>query len=205
MILREMIERFQARLDDNVYWNDTRAIALVNTMKDKLAQELRVLAPSYYTFDSVQGQQSYEVPSKLIANQLLYYNSSYNQIIRIVKGPQSIYGPYSEVDQQGFPTIGYIWGVSGRRQLTVFPTFNVDDITIQWWFWGWPEDLANYNDEPQMPTPWHSSLVEGTVDLVTRGGRYGTFDNVFPKIQSNEDKEDLSFTVTGAAGSGVIW
>lgn len=164
MTLREMIIRFQDSVDDRTFWNDVRAIALCNRFKDKMAQEMRIVAESYYEFDSVQGQQNYQVPSKLVTHHYLYYNSSYNTEIKIVKSPRNIYGPYAEVTQEGWPTIGYIWGASGRRQLTIYPLFNTDGITVQWWFWGWPEDLAVDNDEPQFPVGWHPSLVEGMIN-----------------------------------------
>ena len=35
---------------------------------------------------------------------------------------------------------------------------------MQWWFWGWPEDLAADNDEAQFPVEWHPSLVEGMIN-----------------------------------------
>ena len=56
------------------------------------------------------------------------------------------------------PRIGYIWHESGRRQLTIYPTFNDDGVEISWWFYGWPEDMINDNDEPQFATEWHPSL-----------------------------------------------
>jgi len=108
MIVRDMIERFQARVDDNVYWGDTRAKALANEIQDDLAQEFKIQVKCYYTFKSVQGQTHYEVPSNYISSDTLYFNSSYNQIITIMSGPKAIVGVFSDRTTEGIPTRGYM-------------------------------------------------------------------------------------------------
>jgi len=150
------------------YWDDTRSTALLNTVKDKLAQEFTVnRTEQYYEFDSVEGQQAYQVPSTFVAHRHMYFNSSYNRIIKFYDGPESIYGPVAEQDMKGVPFAAYIWGVSGRRELTFYPTFNDGGITIRWWVYGWPPDVAVDNDEPHLPIEWHPSIVE----LMTAGQR----------------------------------
>lgn len=160
MILRNMIRKVQDRLDDDVYWNDKRVIALLNEGKDELAKKLKCTTQQYYEFDSVAGQQKYQVPTTLVKSHLLFYNSGYNQEIHIHDDPNDIYTMYPDVTQEALPTKAYIWGASGRRDLVIYPTFNTDGITIKWWFYGWPEDIENDNDEYNFPTEWHPSLVK---------------------------------------------
>jgi len=163
MILRNMITRIQGRLDDDVYWNDKRLKAILNQVQDKIAQELAITTPHYYSFESVQGQQHYQVPSGFVANELIHYNSGVNKVISIMKSPKAIHGVYTDPTMEGNPSIGYIWGSSGRRQLTIYPTFSSDGITIEWWFWGFPNELVGDNDEPTFPSEMHPSLVECTI------------------------------------------
>lgn len=163
MTRREIIDQFHGLMDsyNRVYWNDTRATVLLNTIKNRLAQEFTYnRVEQYYTFNSVQGQQNYEVPSTFIANRWMYFDSGYNRHIDFYDGPESIYGPAADQDIEGIPQAAFIWGVSGRRQLTIYPTFSEDDIEVQWWFYGWPPDVAVDNDEPALPIEWHPSLVE---------------------------------------------
>lgn len=192
MILRNMIKRFQSRLDDSAkaYWNDERAKTLANTVMDRLVVEFGVIAQLYYTFNSVQGQQNYQVPSNFIASHYLYFNGTNNREIVIVDSPRDIYGPTAEVTQEGTPTMGYIWGVSGRRQLTIYPTFNVDDIELMWWFWGTVPELEGDNDEPMLPVEWHPSIVEAMVDqamqddkFITVGDRLILWENMVKKLK----------------------
>jgi len=146
---------------NNAYWNDARSTALINTVKDKLAQEFTVnRTEQKYEFDSVQGQQAYEVPSTFIAHRHMYYNSSRNRVIELYDGPEIIYGPVADQSTEGLPCAAYIWGVSGRRELNIYPTFDDDGITVEWWFYGWPPDVAVDNDEPHLPIEWHPSIVE---------------------------------------------
>jgi len=158
MVLRDMIERVQRRIDDRAYWNDDRVTALLNQLKDDIAQELKVTAKRKYIFASVQGQQSYAVPHGFVSNELLHYGTPHFNEIEIVGSPRDFEKGNWQVDLEGVPRMGYIWGESGRRQLTIYPTFNGDAIEITWWFYGWPEDMTLDNDEPQFPTEWHPSL-----------------------------------------------
>lgn len=182
MILRDMITRFHDSMDDAnaVYWNDRRATSLANRMKDKLAQELKVTTKQLYEFDSVQGQQTYEVPERFIAHELLRYDSDSGSGEIIIKDtPRAIYGKYSSVTTEGFPSVGFIWGVSGRRELTIYPTFNADGIELTWWFWGYPPDIQEDNDEFHLPTDWHSSIVEGMInERAARDGEINMADNL---------------------------
>jgi len=166
MTLRDMITRFHDSMDDAnaVYWNDRRAASLANRMKDKLVTELKVTTKQSYQFDSVQGQQTYQVPERFVAHELLFYNSSYNTEIVIGDSPRVIYGKYSDVTTQGWPSVGFIWGVSGRRELTIYPTFNESGIELTWWFWGYPTDIIEDNDEFNLPTDWIPSIVEGMIN-----------------------------------------
>lgn len=168
MTVRDIITRFQALMDSmNVtFWDDTRSIALINTFKDKMAQEFGInRVEQEYTFYSVEGQETYQVPATFVSHELLYFNSSYNRKIEMVNGPGDIFGPASDVDVEGIPMICYIWGVSGRRELRVYPTFNEDGLTVRWWFYGWPPDVANDNDEPRLPQEWHPTIVEAMIDF----------------------------------------
>jgi len=163
MTRRDIITRFNSLMDsyNTVYWNDTRATALLNTVKDKLAQEFTVnRTEQYYTFDSVEGQKAYQVPSTFVAHRHMYFNSSYSRVIKFYSGPEAFYGPVADQDTEGVPHSAYIWGVSGRRELNFYPTFSEDGLTVQWWFYGWPPDVAVDNDEPHLPIEWHPSIVE---------------------------------------------
>ena len=163
MTRRDIIDRFHSLMDlyNTSYWNDSRATALLNTVKDKLAQEFTVnRTEQKYEFDSVEGQQVYQVPSTFVAHRWMYFNSSYNNVIKFYDGPESIYGPVADQTAEGVPFAAYIWGSSGRRELTIYPTFADDGIEVQWWFYGWPPDVAVNNDEPHLPIEWHPSIVK---------------------------------------------
>lgn len=167
MTRRDILDRVQGRVDDNVYWNDVRLTAILNHLKDKMAQEMRVVSPQYYEFVSVQGQENYEVPFTYVSNHLLLWDATNNKgEIVIHDSPRDIHKRVLDESMEGLPARGYIWGVSGRRQLTIYPTFNVDGTAIKWWFYGWAEDLAVDNDEPQFPLEWHPSLVDGLMNAV---------------------------------------
>lgn len=181
MILRDMITRFHDSMDDAnaVYWNDRRATSLANRMKDKLVTELKVTTKQLYEFDSVEGQQSYEVPERFVSHELLFYNSSYNNEIKVYDTPRVIYTKFSSPTQEGLPSVGYIWGVSGRRELTIYPTFNADGIELTWWFWGLCPDIDEDNDEFHIPTDWHPAIVEGMInERAARDGEMTQGDNL---------------------------
>jgi hypothetical protein len=153
-----MIERVQQRIDDRAYWNDDRVKALLNQIKDDITQELKVVAERKYTFSSTKGLESYAIPHGFISNHLLHYGEPHWNIIEIVGSPKGLVVGNFDVSLEGVPRVGYIWGESGRKQINIYPTFNVDGIEISWWFYGWPEDMTNDNDEPQFPAEWHPSL-----------------------------------------------
>jgi len=151
---------------NTTFWNDARSIQLINVHKDKLAQEFGVNnVQQEYTFQSVAGQETYQVPSAYVAHEKLYFDTSYNQEIHMKNGPGDIFGPASDVSVQGIPTRCFIWGVSGRRELRIYPTFNTSGLTVRWWFYGWPPNVANDNDEPLLPTEWHPTIVEAMIDF----------------------------------------
>ena len=162
MTVRDMIIRFHSRMDAGakVFWNDIRAIALINEIVDDICQELVTTVPCKYTFKSVSGQQNYQVPSNYVVNELLFYNSSYNNEIVIDTTPRKIYKLYPDTTTEGYPTRGFIWHQSGRRELQIYPTFSEDDIEMDWWFFGWPEDLVGDKDEPAVPIEWHPSITK---------------------------------------------
>lgn len=163
MTRRDILDRFHNLMDSylRVYWNDTRATALLNAVKDRLAQRFTVNnVEQLYTFLSVQGDQAYQVPSTYIRHRYMYFNSGNNQVIKMLDGPENIYGPAADQTIEGIPSRSYIWGVSGRRELTIYPTFNDDDIEVMWWFYGWPPDVEVDNDEPHLPIDWHPSIIE---------------------------------------------
>lgn len=202
MTRRDIIDRFQGLMDsyNRVYWNDTRSTDLINTVKDRLAQEFAVnRVEQYYTFNSVQGQENYQVPSTYVVHRLLYFNSSYNRRITMHDGPELIHGPVAEQSIEGIPSDCYIWGVSGRRELTVYPTFSDDDITVQWWFYGWPPDVAVDNDEPALPLEWHPSIVEIMVGeqqsfdkYITVGDKFAIWDNNIKRLKRLDVTKQLT-------------
>jgi len=162
MTVRDMIDRFQSRMDSGakVFWNDARAIPLINEIIADISQELVVTVPCHLTFQSVASQKNYEVPSNYVVNELLFYNSSYNNEIHIKNTPRNIYTVYPDTTTEGYPTRGFIWHQSGRRELQVYPTFSEAGLDINWWFFGQPEDLTSDKDEPAIPIEWHSSIVK---------------------------------------------
>ena len=168
MTVRDMITRFQTLMDsmNTAFWDDSRSLTLINLFKDKLAQEFSVnRVEQEYTFQSVAGQETYQVPSTFVSHEYLYFNSSYNREIVLKDSPRDIYGPASDVTLQGIPMRGVIWGVSGRRELRIYPTFSTSGLTVHWWFYGWPPDVSNDNDEPRLPLEWHPTIVEAMVDF----------------------------------------
>jgi len=210
MTRRDIIDRFQGMMDsyNRVYWNDTRATDLLNAVKDRLAQEFTVnRTEQYYTFNSVEGQQNYQVPSTYVAHRHMYFDSGYNRVLKMVDGPESIYGPVSDQTIEGVPGICYIWGVSGRRELTFYPTFNADAIEIQWWFYGWPPDVAVDNDEPHLPLEWHPSIVEIMVaeqqsadKIITVGDKFLIWDTNVRRLKRLDVTKQLT-SVGGQSGT----
>lgn len=210
MTRRDMIDRFHGLMDSylRVFWNDARATVLLNTIKDKIAQEFTVnRVEQYYTLDSVQGQENYEVPSTYVSHELMFFNSSYNREIILHSSPKSIQLSVADKTIQGIPSDAYIWGVSGRRQLTIYPTFNVDGLTIQWWFYGWPPDLAVDNDEPHFPVEWHPSIVDIMVahqqefdKVISTGDRLIIWREAIDRIRRMDVSKQLTST-GGQSGS----
>lgn len=162
MTVRQMIARFHNRLDSGakVFWGDARAIGLINEILDDICQELVITVPHHLTLLSVQGQRKYQVPSTFMSNELLQYDNGNPYEIVLKNTPRFIEGQFIDVDTQGNPTRGYIWYESGRRELTIYPTFAISNLTIDWYFWGWPEDVSADSDEPSIPIEWHPSIVK---------------------------------------------
>lgn len=210
MTRRDIIDRFQGLMDsyNRVYWNDTRATDLLNSVKDRIAQEFTVnRTEQYYTFNSVEGQRHYQVPTTYVVHRQLYFNSSFNRTITMLDGPESIHGPVADQTMKGIPSQCYIWGVSGRRQLTFYPTFNADDIEIQWWFYGWPPDVAVDNDEPHLPLEWHPSIVEVMVaeqqaadKQISVGDKFAIWDSNIRRLKRLDVTKQLT-SLGGQSGS----
>ena len=181
MTVRDMIKRFHNAMDsmNEAFWNDARSIALINRLKDNLAQEFHVnRVEQTYTFVSVANQSHYQVPSTFVANEYLsYYDSVYSEIT-IVNSPKDIYRFITDDTMAGLPIVGSIWGVSGRRELQLYPVFASDGITLTWNFYGWPPDVALDNDEPDLPLEWHPTIVEGMID------HQQAFDGIMSKIDA---------------------
>ena len=170
MIVRDMIKRIHGQIADysRTYWNDERIIVLINDIKDSVAQELVCdRCECYYELPLIADQQKYEVPHNLTYSHYLYLNSTYNRKIKIKVGPASLYGPTSVPTQTGTPEFGFIWKYSGRREVTFFPVPN-EDLTADWYFLGWPEDIANDNDEVNFPIDWHPSIVRMCLNRIKR-------------------------------------
>lgn len=164
MKFREIITRVQDTVDDRAFWDDTRLKTLINRYKDKMAQEMTFTNQQKYEFSSIVGSRHYEVPHGYISNELLWYDGDNNNEIFIRDSPRDIDAQYTTRTEQGQPREGYVWGDgSGRRQLTIYPTFD-SVVTVEWWFYGWPEDLAGDNDELPFPVEWHPTLAEACID-----------------------------------------
>lgn len=210
MTRRDMIDRFHGMMDsyNRVYWNDTRATDLLNATKDRLAQEFTVnRTEQYYTFNSVEGQEQYQVPSTYVVHRLLYFNSSYNRRIKMHDGPELMHGPVADQSIEGVPSDCYIWGASGRRELTIYPTFNADDITVQWWFYGWPPNVVVDNDEPNLPLEWHPSIVEimtaeqqAADKQITVGDKFIIWENNIRRLKRLDVTKQLT-SIGGQSGS----
>lgn len=210
MTRRDIIDRFHGLMDsyNRVYWNDTRATDLLNTVKDRIAQEFTVnRTEQYYQLDSVKGQQHYEVPSTYVAHRLMYFNSGYNRTIKFYDGPEAIYGPAADQDIEGTPGAAYIWGVSGRRQLTIYPTFNKGGLTVHWWFYGFPPDVAVDNDEPHLPLEWHPSIVEIMIaeqqshdKYISVADKYAIWENCIRRLKRLDVTKQIT-SLGGQSGS----
>lgn len=181
MTVRDMIDRFHASMDsmNQTFWDDARSIALINRIKDRMAQSFHVnKVEQTYTFNSVADQQYYQVPTNFVANERLHYLDSVYYTIRIVDGPKDIYNYITDDTLTGRPAVGSIWGVSGRRQLQIYPVFAENGIPLTWFFRGWPPDVALDNDEPHLPIEWHPTIVEAMID------EQQAFDKIITKIDA---------------------
>lgn len=166
---RQMIDRFQSVIDDihKGFWNDVRITALLNDAKDRIAQEMKVNdTQCYYTFDSVEGQEWYQVPYNLVKHgHLLYNQDDTDREIFISTNIKAVRGNYYDSDNTGYPSNGYFWARSGRRELHIAPTFDEDGITCEWYFFGWPEDISGDGDEFSLPISWHPTILRVAREL----------------------------------------
>ena len=161
MILREILDEFQNRVEDPNYWDDTRGKSLANEAIRVIAGILSLTFKGYYEFYTEDGRKQYHVPVNYIANHLLWYNdTSENRDITFLKSPKDIYGKVSDIDTtKGYPTHAWLWNVESRLSLFFYPI--PDDVyTMQWWYFREAPKLVNNNDEPILDRVFHQYLIE---------------------------------------------
>jgi len=161
MILREILNEFQNRVEDANYWDDTRGTSLANEAIREIAKVLSLTFRGYYEFYTEDGRKQYDVPFDYIMSHLLWYNdNSMNKVITFIKDPKDLYGVVSDIDTTtSYPTYAYLWNVESRLSLFFYPT--PDDVyTMQWWYYREAPKLVNMNDESVLDRLFHQYIIE---------------------------------------------
>jgi len=160
MILREILNEFQNRVEDKNYWDDTKGTSLANEAIREIAKVLSLTFKGYYEFYTEIGRKQYDVPFNYIANHLLYYNDdSRNQKITIVKDPADIVGVVSDIDNENYPTHAWLWNYESRLSIVFYQTPDAV-YTMQWWYFREAPKLVNMNDEPVLDRVFHQYIIE---------------------------------------------
>ena len=170
MLLSEIRSEFRTRIEDSVFWTDTKADTLANEGLRRIAGEFEIKFQGYAQVKTENDVRQYSAPHNYISNQHMWYNlsydedddewgGSYNQKIKMLDSQDEIYGVVSDTDTTGQPTHAYMWAVESRRDLFLYPTPDAA-YKIEWWFFKTPTKLENDNDEPELPVEMHQYLVD---------------------------------------------
>jgi len=202
MLRHEMVTEAQALLEDPDYWTAARLTTLFNRGMRDIANKFGIAVSGYFIFQSVQAQQQYMVPHDFTANELISFeaNGTTNNIT-IKPRPASVYGVVYDPDQEGTPDTGFFWAKEDREELWIYPTFDADGISINWFYWRRPPNITLDNDEPLIPRDWHTYLVDYAVYYThvqdqEKGWNftvfYGWWESVKVGIQVAEAQKDMA-------------
>lgn len=170
MLLATIRAQFQARIEDSVYWNDTKADTLANQAQRDIAGRLELMFQNRCELICEADLEQYSVPSDYISNYLLRYDNivdpdtgdlsgDYNQTITMLDGPDEVYGVVGDPSQTGNPTHAFLWAIEDRRDLFLHPIPD-DEYVLQWWYQCEPPELVNNNDEPKLPRELHQYIID---------------------------------------------
>jgi hypothetical protein len=159
MLLHHIRTAFRNRIEDNAYWDDTRADVLANQAMNDIAGRFGTKVQAYTEMTTIASAQRYEPPVDYIANFLLYYDSGYRQVIRILDSPDEIYGIITDPTTEGSPTHGFFWARENRPELWLYPVPD-DAYTLQWFYFKIPPSLENDDDEPMISREHHQYMVD---------------------------------------------
>lgn len=160
MILREILNEFQKRIDDPNYWDDTKGTALANEAMREITGVLSLTFKGFYEFYTEASRKQYDVPFDFVANHLLYYNDdNVNKVIQIVNSPDQLVGKVSDLDEEGQPSKAWLWNYESRLTLNFYPV--PDDVySMQWWYFREEPKLENMNDEPILDRLFHQYIID---------------------------------------------
>ena len=178
MLLSKIRSEFYNRIEDNVYWNEARATTLANQAQRDIAGRLDMRFQGYVDMICESGVKQYSVPSDYIAYYRLYYNKawdavtatasgSYNQVVKMLDGPDEIIGVVGDPDLSGSPTKCYLWAIEDRRDLFLYPVPD-DAYILKWFYQREPPELVNANDEPKLAR----ELINTSLTLWNFGSNY---------------------------------
>lgn len=165
MLRHELVTEAQALLEDPAYWTAARLTTLFNRGMRDLSNYMGLCVPAYMKFQSVEGQQQYMLPYDYIANQNLSFEANgTTNVINLKPSPNFIYGQVHDPDEEGTPYLGFIWAKEDIPELWIYPTFDDDNIDVDWFYWRRPPSITNDNDRPLIPVNWHTFLVDYAVN-----------------------------------------
>ncbi len=159
MLLHQIHDAFHNRIEDPEYWDDDRATSLANGAQDAVIRAFSIKIQAYVDLTTVDGTKNYKPPQDYLENYLLHYNSTYNLDIMFLGELSEIVGVVTDPDLEGQPTHAYMWAISGRKELHLYPVPD-DAYTIQWWYYALAPTLELDNDEPMIPREFQSYLID---------------------------------------------
>lgn len=169
MLLHQILTAVDNRIDNTVYWTDTKKTAYANDCLRSIVAHFEIKFKGYHIFYTVDGQQRYTIPVDFISSEHLYTNTdSLNRTLKFVDSPNKIYGPYSEADElEGAPEQCFLWPVDGKDVLWFRPIPD-DEYEIEWWYYREAPLLVNDDDQPIIDSNFHNYIVdyiEGRIDV----------------------------------------
>lgn len=165
MLRHELVSEAQGLIEDPVFWDATKLTTLFNRGMRDVSNAMGVAASGYFIFESVTGQQQYQIPYDFLAHETLSFTADgIDNIIHIKPRPRSIVGLVSDRTDQGTPTRGFFWAKEDREELWIHPTFDTNGQQVEWFYWRRPPNIVADNDEPLIPRSWHTYLVDYAIN-----------------------------------------
>jgi len=202
MLRHQLVSEAQSLIEDPEYWTAARLTVLFNRGMRDLANEQGVTVTGYFISLSVQGQQQYQVPYDFKYYQMIAFDSNgdYNKIT-LKPRPNAIYSVVSNPTEEGTPSVGFLWAKEDREELWIYPTFDSDDIEMEWFYWRRPPDITNDNDEPLIPRDWHTYLVDYAVNFTLQQDAEKGWS--YPVFYSWWQDQKRNVQVSSVIGSGA--